>query len=161
MARIVHQSLAQKHGLVQDIVPYYQYTPDPVMENEFHKLYWDRSVITDKAIPNNRPDLILIDKANKTTFLIDIGIPNTHNLDQYYHEKITKYLPLAAEIKDLWRQEKVIILPLIISATGIVLKTLTKNLQQLGICTNVRNQMQKAVILGTTSIVRSFLSIPV
>ena len=89
------------------------------------------------------------------------NVDNTLNLEQYYNEKITKYLRLAVDIKKLWWQETVVILPLIISTTGMVTKMLSKNLQQLGISTNIRNKMQEAVILSTTSIVRSFLNIPI
>ena len=159
VAKIIHLALLKKYQINETAVPYYQYTPDPVRENETHKLYWDRSVLTDRPIVSNRPDLILVNKLQKRTFLIDIGIPNSHNMEYYYNEKVTKYLPLAAEIKDLWRQEDVIILPLIISTTGIIPKTLANNLQQLGLPLAVRNQMQKAVILDTTSTVRSFLNV--
>jgi hypothetical protein len=51
-----------------------------VLENDNCKLYWDRSVITDKTIPSNRPDITFINKTTRNTFLIDIAVPNTHNL---------------------------------------------------------------------------------
>jgi hypothetical protein len=60
------------------------------------------SVITDKQINANRPDIILIDRLNSTTYLIDITVPNTHNLINSYNEKINKYQQLAEEIKRLW-----------------------------------------------------------
>jgi len=45
--------------------PYYKYTPANVLENENFKLYWKRSIITDKTIPSNRPDIIFMNKKKK------------------------------------------------------------------------------------------------
>jgi hypothetical protein len=64
-AKIVHQFLAQRHKLITTDDPYYKYEPQPVLENESPKIYWDRPVITDRTILANRPDIIIIDKINK------------------------------------------------------------------------------------------------
>jgi hypothetical protein len=45
---------------------------------------WDHSVITDKTIPANRPDIIVTDHVNKYTSLIDIVVPGTTNLEKTY-----------------------------------------------------------------------------
>jgi hypothetical protein len=45
---------------------------------------WDCSVITDKTIPANRPDIIVTDRVNKYTYLIDIAVPGTMNLERTY-----------------------------------------------------------------------------
>jgi hypothetical protein len=46
-----------------------------------------------------------------------------------YNTKINKYLELAVAMRNLWCLEKISILPLIISATGIVPQSLFKNLK--------------------------------
>ncbi|XP_036334664.1 uncharacterized protein LOC118745244 [Rhagoletis pomonella] len=91
VAKIVHQSLAIQHKLVTEELPYFKYTPDAVIENRTSKLYWDRSVLTDRPMPHNRPDLIVVEKEVNQAFLIDIGVPNTHNLQDCYMEKYRKY----------------------------------------------------------------------
>jgi len=48
LAKIVHQRLAETAELTGDKSPYYKYTPASVLENENFKLYWNRSIITDK-----------------------------------------------------------------------------------------------------------------
>lgn len=159
VAKIVHQSLARRHGLVNEEIPYYRYLPSVVLESGTHKLYWDRSVLTDRTIVHNRPDIILMDKVKKETFLIDVGIPNSHNIQSYYAEKEEKYQRLGQEIQQIWRQETVTVIPLIISTTGVIPKTLITNLKKLG-STDKIAALQKAVILSTTSIVRSFLNAP-
>jgi hypothetical protein len=36
--------------------------------NERYQLYWDRTIITNRTISNNRPDITLIDKVKKKPF---------------------------------------------------------------------------------------------
>jgi ubiquitin C-terminal hydrolase len=36
--------------LTEEQSPYYKYTPANVMENDIFKLYWNRSILTDKTI---------------------------------------------------------------------------------------------------------------
>ncbi|XP_039276282.1 uncharacterized protein LOC111058333 [Nilaparvata lugens] len=153
VAGILHQDLALKYQIINKKLPYYLYKPSPVLENETHKLYWDRSVLTDRTVAHNRPDIILMDKVAKETTLIDVGIPCCHNLDQYYNEKVSKYLPLVAEIKDVWMQEKVTIVPVIISTVGVVTRKVSANLCQMGISKSAKYAMEKAVVLSTASIV--------
>jgi len=80
LAKIIHQKLAEATELIDDKSPYYKCTPAKVLENENFKLYWNRSILTDKTIPFNQPDITFMNKKTKNTFLIDIAVPNTHNL---------------------------------------------------------------------------------
>jgi len=73
--------------LIDDRSPYYKYTPANVLENENFKLYWNRSMLTDKKMPFNRPDITFMNKKTKNTFLIDIALPNTHNLAKTITDK--------------------------------------------------------------------------
>ena len=87
------------------------------------------------------------------TYIIDISIPNTHNLQQAYGEKLNKYLELGEEIKKMWRQDRVLMVPLVMSATGVIQKTLPKNLKELGISGwGADTMMQKAVPAGYVNI---------
>jgi hypothetical protein len=47
-------------------------------------------------IPSNRPDTTFTNKKTKNTFLIDIAIPNTHNLAQNNNRK-TKEITRTGE----------------------------------------------------------------
>jgi len=79
-ARIIHQKLAEGAELIEDKIPYYKHTPANVLENKYFKLYWNRSVLTDKIIPFNRPDITFMNNKTKDAFMIDITVPYTHNL---------------------------------------------------------------------------------
>ena len=65
VAKIIHQQLAIQYKLVQHHTPTYKYIPQNVLENDKHKLYWNRSIITDKTIPHNKPDITITHKQNK------------------------------------------------------------------------------------------------
>ena len=38
------------------------YNPEPVQENEMHKLFWDFDIETDHLISARRPDHVIINK---------------------------------------------------------------------------------------------------
>jgi hypothetical protein len=158
VAKLIHQKLAEAAELTKDKCPYYRYKPANVLENDNFKLYCNRSIIMDKTIPFNRPDITLMNKKTKNTFLIDIAIPNTHNLAKTITEKQKKYQELANEIHVMWKQETVQVVPIVISATGMIPKSLSQSPKRLNLHPNTYIQMQKVVILGTCSIVRNFLN---
>jgi hypothetical protein len=157
VAKIVHQSLALKSDLINKSTPYYKYEPPSVLENQKYKLYWDRSIITDRTINANRPDIILIDKSSKTAELIDIATPLSTNLQKTYSEKVNKYVELAEEIKNMWHLNTVKIRPLIISATGVVPKTLMQHLEELKLKHQI-SLIQRSTLLDTCHLVRRFMS---
>lgn len=159
VAKIVYIEIVKLHKLVEHTEPYFKYQPPRVLENNNHKIYWDNTILTDKTIVANRPDITLVDKQKATTYLIDISIPNAPNIQHKYNEKIEKYTPLATEVQRIWKQEKVVILPLIISPTGITPKTLKNNLERLSLPSYTHYNIQKAAILKTCNLVRKFLNI--
>jgi hypothetical protein len=106
--------------LIEEKSPYYNYTPSNALENDNFKLYWNRSVLTGKTIPFNRPDITFINKKTKNTFLIDIAVPNTHNLAKTISDKQNKYQELANEICAMWKQNTAQVIPLVISSTAVI-----------------------------------------
>jgi len=62
LAKIIHQKLAEAAELIEDKSPYYKYTPADVLENENFKLYWNRSILTDRTVPFNGSDRTFMDK---------------------------------------------------------------------------------------------------
>jgi hypothetical protein len=158
VAEVIHQKLAEAAGVIVDKSPYYKYTPANVLENVNFKLYWNRSIITDKTIPSNRHDITLMNKKTKTTYLIDIAAPNTHNLAKTITDKQNKYQELANEICAMWKQNAAQMIQIVISSKGVIPKSLSRNLKGLNLHPNTYIQIQNSVILGTCSIVRNFLN---
>jgi hypothetical protein len=159
VANIIHQRLAIKYKLINTSTAYYKYKPEKVLDSKDYKLYYDRAVITDQTIHHNRPDIILIDKKKQETILIDVAVPLCHNVETTWQEKINRYRELSIEIKRMWKQNKVTIIPLIISANGIVPRKLHDSIKLIGLQPNVYIEMQKAIILNTCRIVRKFLNL--
>ena len=158
LAKIIHQKLAETAELIEDKIPYYKYTPADVLENENFKLYWNRSILTEKTVPFNRSDITCINKETRNAFSIDIAVPNTHNLAKSITDKQNKYQELANEICAMWKQKAAQVIPIVISSTGVIPKSLPQSLTTLNLHPNTYIQLQKSVILGTCSIVRNFLN---
>ena len=74
---------------------------------------------------------MVIDKKEEHTYLINIAILNDKNVVEKEEKKRGKYTLLAMEVKELWQQEKVTIILLVTSVTGITSKNYTENLQKL------------------------------
>ena len=122
------------------------------------KLYWNRSILTDKTMHFNRPDITFMNKKKKNIFLIDIAVPNTHNLAETITDKQNKYQELANEICAMWKQKAAQMIPIVISSTAVIPKSLSQSLTRLNLHPNTYIQLQKSVILSTCSIVRNFLN---
>jgi hypothetical protein len=90
--------------------------------------------------------------------IIDIAVPGTTNLEKTYRGKINKYIELADEIRRMWNEKEVKIIPILLSATGIVPKNLFNSLQEIGLSQNVYIELQKQATLGTCHTVRKFIS---
>jgi hypothetical protein len=105
-------NLAVKFILLKNTQPHYSYTSESCLENDNYKLYFDRTVLIDIHIKHNRPDIIILNKQQKQAYLLDIAVPNSHNITQTYNTKINKYLELSVAMRNLWGLEKKSILPL-------------------------------------------------
>lgn len=157
MGKVVHQLLGLQKQLIQHFIPHHIYTPQTILEDEQCKVYWDLTVITDIGVEHNRPDMVLWDKQNKTATIIDFAVPLDHNLAKSYAEKISKYEALSQQMKDMWRLRRVTIMPLVISANGLVHRKTIQHLKELNLPQNTITWMQKAVILGTVNIIRKII----
>ena len=76
------------------------HNPAPVLENNRHKLLWDFDIHTDHLISARRPDLIRINKKERTCKIVDFAVPVDHRIKLKECEKKDKYLDLARELKN-------------------------------------------------------------
>lgn len=157
VGKIIHQELALKYKLIEHKVNYYQYEPATILENNEYEMYWDRTIITDKRLEHNRPDIVVKKKKENEVLLIDFAVTNNNNLTQTYREKITKYIDLCFEIKDMWKYDRVRVIPLVLSNMGVIPKTLIESLKAIDLEPYQYQLMQKSVILNTCHTARRFL----
>ena len=126
-----------------------------VLENDMYKLLWDFEIQTDHLISARRPDLIIDNKKEKKTCrIVDFAVPTDHRVKLKESEKKDKYLDLARELKRLWKM-KVIVMPIVIVALGIVIKKLVKGMEHLEI-KGVRT-IQSRILLRSARILRRVL----
>jgi hypothetical protein len=92
---------------------------------------------------NYRPDITLTNKKTKTTYLIDIAVPNTHNLAKTITEKQSKYQELVNEMCAMWKQNTVQVIPIVLSSTGVIPKSLSQSLKRLDLQPNTYIHIHK------------------
>ena len=114
-------------------------------------MLWNQAVHTDREVAANRPDKLIKNKKEKTCTPIDVAIPADRNVVQKEAEKNLKYKSLCIEIQRMWNL-KCTIVPVIIGATGIVTRSLKKNLETIPGKHSI-DSLQKTAILGTSHII--------
>ena len=102
---------------------------------------------------NTRPDVMLIERENKTPLVIDVAVCLTHNLPKTEREKITKYGNLALDINNIWKLNSISICPLVISVEEVVSDNFLNYLENVGLTKNVLRVGQKAILLQTCQVV--------
>ena len=156
LAQAVHHKLAEAAELIEDKSAYYKCTPAGVLENGNYKLCCNRSVLTDKTVPFNGPDITFMDNKTKNTILTDTAAPNTHNVAKTTTDKQNKYQELTKEICAVWKQKAAQVIPIPIPSTAAIPKPLSHSLTTHNLHPSTYIQLQKSVILGTCSVVRNF-----
>jgi len=129
--------------------------PKPVCEEGDVTVLWNQAVHTDREDTANRPDIIIKNNKEKICALIDVAIPADRNVVQKEAEKKLKYRSLCIEIQRMWNL-KCTIVPVIIGATGVVTRRLTKNLEAVPGKHSI-DSLQKTAVLGTSHIIRKVL----
>ena len=73
---------------------WYEHAPGSVEENENYKLLWDFPIQKDRKLDHNRPDIVIVDKQNRSCLIIDVACPSDWRVEIKQEEKINKYLQI-------------------------------------------------------------------
>ncbi|KAI5731304.1 hypothetical protein M8J77_007883 [Diaphorina citri] len=122
------------------------------------KIYWDSTVVTDRRIEANRPDIVLVDKNEKTVKLIDIAHPADHNILHSTATKIHKYQDLAIEIRNMWDMTSVEVIPVVMSTNGLIHPSFYTHTKKIDLPQYLVHKIQKSVLLENCRLLRRFLS---
>ena len=115
------------------------------------------SIQTDHVIEAGRPDLVLVDKKERSCKIIDFAVPGDCRIEKKERDKIEKYQDLGRELQKIWNV-KVKIIPLVVGFLGAIPKQFGNRLKQIGITAETA-QVQMKVLLGTARILRKVLEI--
>ena len=116
---------------------------------------WDFDIHTDRTIQANRPDIVVKIHNDKTCFLIDVSVSSDTNVSLKIFEKLSKYKDLEIDITKLWHL-KATTLSVVISALGIVAKTVPNHILQ--IPGPSLTELQKITLMSTAHILQKVLS---
>ena len=152
VASTIHWSLTKELNF-ERAEHWWEHKPEPVLENDAYKLLYDFNIMTDKKITARRPDIVIVNKGQRKTTLIDIACPCDRNVNDKETEKVEKYQDLKIELQRLWNTS-VEIVPIVVGALGAISRTLQKYLQKLNVTDIRASQIQKTVLLKTVNILR-------
>ena len=70
-----------------------------MIETEKVKILCEVSIQMDHVIEHRRPDIVVVEKDNKTSVLIDIAVSGDTRVEEKEQEKVDKYQNLTRELK--------------------------------------------------------------
>jgi hypothetical protein len=78
----MHFNICKDTGVQLDKKHWYENEPKSIVTTQRGKvtILWDQQVQTDRAIPNNKPDIIIRDNEKGTCMLIDVAISRDRNV---------------------------------------------------------------------------------
>ena len=116
LGKIEHWKLAKKCNFeARD--KWYQHEQESVLENQDYKILWAFSIQTDHVIEAQRPDLVVVDKTERSCKITDFAVPGESRIEEE-KDKIEKYQDLGRELQKIWNV-KVKIIPLVAGPLGV------------------------------------------
>ena len=155
VAKKIHWELCKKNGL-EHKEKWYEHNTEGVAENEGVKVLWDMNIQCDNVIEARRPDIVIIDKKEKSCIIVDVAVPADVRVHEKEREKVEKYQDLRRETGRLWQLRKVHVVPVVVGALGSVTKEFDRWMEKLGVPVDV-GAVQKTALLGTARILRMVL----
>ena len=92
LGKIMHWKLARKCNFEGED-KWYEHESESVLKNEDYKILSDFSIQTD-VIEAGRPDLVIVDKKERSCKIIDFAVPGDSRIEQKEKDKIEKYQDL-------------------------------------------------------------------
>ena len=97
MGARVHWELRRKYGIecIDKCIP----SSTSRSKDGLFEIFWNRKILVGKGIEFNKPDVIVVDKAEKKWTIVDFCVPWDGNIKVREDEKKEKYSILANEIR--------------------------------------------------------------
>jgi hypothetical protein len=180
VARNLYNAMCRKLGLE---TRHYRQKIEGVRETGPYILYWNHPLITTRKVRHNRPDIVLVNKIEKTTVIIEISVSWFMCLDSQEKRKYAKYalnsdleethplengrFPPGPNLASEWGKDqnhKTTVVPIVIGATGEVSRNHFGYLRGVGLFTNkecedIIERMERSAVLGSTRIIKAHFGI--
>ena len=89
LGKIIHWKLARKFNFEAGD-KWYEHEPESFLENEDYKILWDFSIQTDHVIEAWRPNLVAVDKKEKSCKIIDFAVPGDSRIEDRKISRLRK-----------------------------------------------------------------------
>ena len=113
------------------------------------EILWYMIISTDRAVWANRPDIVIRDKENRKTYIIDISCPSDVNVVAKENEKITKYGALRVELRKMWDCDCEVV-PVVVGGLGAISQNFDTYLKRIP-ATICKEMCQKITLSGFLS----------
>ena len=117
LGKIVHWKLARKCNFEAGD-KWYEHEPESVSENKDCRILWDYSIHTDHVIEARRPNLVVVDKKERSCKIIDFAVRGDSRIEEKEKDKIEEYQELGRELQKIWNVKVKIIL-LVVGSLGL------------------------------------------
>ena len=101
VARYIHYEICKSYK-IQTGSKWHMHNSKEVILDKRVEILWDMVINTNRAVGANRPDIVIRDKQEKKTYVIDISCPSDVNVDAKENEKLSKYNALRVELGKMW-----------------------------------------------------------
>ena len=155
VAKYIHHSICKSYNF-QTERKWHLHKPKEVIMDRRVEILWDMTLTTDRDVGANRPDIVIKDKLEKKTYIIDVSCPSDVNVSKKENEKLSKYSGLRVELGKLWNCECEVV-PIIIGGLGTVSGKFVDYLRMIPAELSLELCL-KITVLGSERIMRSFLS---
>ena len=99
LGKIVHLKLARKSNFEAGD-KWYEHEPKSVLENEEYKILWDFSIQTDHVIEARKPNLVVVDKKERSCKIIYFAVHGDSGIE------VEKYHDLGRELQKIWNVKR-------------------------------------------------------
>ena len=155
VARYIHFCICKTYNFHTE-KKWHLHRPADVIMDKKVEIIWDMILTTDREVGSNRPDIVIRDKNEKKTYIIDVSCPSDVNITSKENEKLAKYSGLRVELAKMWNCECIVI-PIVIGGLGALSTKFVQYLDMIPAEISA-DLCQKITVLGSELIMRSCLS---
>ena len=129
VCRYLHWKICHAYGI--ETKPVWEHEPEPVTSHGDVVLFYDKPIMAGRYIENSaiKPDIVIWDRKEKTAQIVEVTVPNDFGLNRAEREKVNKYQDLKNDLRNTWELKDIIIIPVVIGATGLMKENLTDYLK--------------------------------